>query len=135
MTVNENERGLSRGLIGSPQYAAVNTRPDLSSRLSQLQSSINSATIENLQEANRLLHEAKRHHDVTTNIKSIPPQHVRFMGFSDASFASVKKRDSHAGLIIVGTHKDIHENQPRAISPITWGSRKNKKGCNQHTLR
>ena len=125
--VTEDERGLLRGLIGSLQYAAVNTRPDLSSRLSLLQSSINTATIETLQDANRLLHEAKRHHDVTITIKSIPPKQFRFMGFSDASFASVKKPDSHAGLIIVGTHKDINENKQCAISPITWGSRKIQK--------
>ena len=125
--VSEPERASLRGLIGSLQYAAVNTRPDLSSRLSQLQSSINSATIENLQEANRLLHEAKRHHDVTITIKSIPPKQFRFMGFSDASFASVKKPDSHAGLIIVGTHQNISENKQCVISPISWGSRKIQK--------
>jgi hypothetical protein len=32
-------------------------------------------------EANRLLHEAKRHHDVTITIKSIPHENVRFMTF------------------------------------------------------
>ena len=44
--VTESERQALRGLVGSLQYAAVNTRPDLSNRLSSLQSSINSATIE-----------------------------------------------------------------------------------------
>ena len=36
--VTEEERHLLRGLIGSLQYAAVHTRPDLTSALSQLQS-------------------------------------------------------------------------------------------------
>ena len=70
LPVNETERGHLRGLIGSLQYAATNTRPDLSSRLSLLQSEINHATIETLQSANRLLHEAKRYHDVTITIKA-----------------------------------------------------------------
>ena len=127
LQVTENERGLLRGLIGSLQYAATNTRPDLASRLSALQSAINTATIETLWDANRLLHEAKRYHDVTLTIKPIPPLDFRFMAFSDASFASSKKPDSHAGLIIVGTHKDISTNKQCPISPITWSSKKIQK--------
>ena len=127
LQVTEDERGLLRGLIGSLQYAATNTRPDLASRLSALQSAINTATIETLWDANRLLHEAKRYHDVTLTIKPIPPMDFRFMAFSDASFASSKKPDPHAGLIIVGTHKDISTNKQCPISPITWSSKKIQK--------
>ena len=127
LPVTEAERGHLRGLIGSLQYAATNTRPDLSSRLSLLQSEINQANIETLQSANRLLHEAKRYHDVTITIKPIPHQSFRFMAFSDASFASTKKPDSHAGSIIVGTHEDINNNSQCPISPLTWGSKKIQK--------
>ena len=49
--INEEERQQLRALIGSLQYAAVNTRPDLASRLSYLQSRVNSATVEVLLEA------------------------------------------------------------------------------------
>ena len=41
--ITEAEKHLLRGLIGSLQYAAVHTRPDLTSSLSQLQSKINCA--------------------------------------------------------------------------------------------
>jgi hypothetical protein len=127
LPVTEKERLALRGLVGGLQYAAINTRPDLSSKLSFLQSSINSAKIENLMEANRLLHEAKRHHDVTVTIKPIPYQDFRFLAFSDASFSSATKPDSHAGSIIVGTHKDISHNCQCPISPLTWGCRKIQK--------
>jgi len=40
--VTLEERPAFRGLIGSLQYASVHTRPDLASRLSHIQSSINS---------------------------------------------------------------------------------------------
>ena len=53
LQVTESERLLLRGLVGSLQYAAINTRPDLSSKLSFLQSSINHATVETLLEGNR----------------------------------------------------------------------------------
>ena len=96
LPVTEPERLALRGVIGSLQYAAINTRPDLSSKLSFLQSAINVAKIETLMEANKVLHEAKRHHDVTITIKPIPPQNFRLMAFSDASFSSAKKPDSHA---------------------------------------
>ena len=68
--VTETERQALRGLVGSLQYAAVHTRPDISSRLSMLQSSINSATVTTLVTANQALHEAKKHHDTTPPFKS-----------------------------------------------------------------
>ena len=125
--VTEPERLALRGLVGSLQYAAINTRPDLSSKLSFLQSTINHAKIENLMEANRLLHEAKKHHEVTITIKPIPYPDFRFLAFSDASFSSSTRPDSHAGTIIVGTHKDINQNCQCPISPLTWGCRKIQK--------
>ena len=125
--VNDEERGLLRGLIGSLQYASTNTRPDLSNRLSTLQSQINSAQVETIMEANKLLHEAKKYHDTTITIKSIPRDDLRFMVFSDASFASSSKPYSYAGSIIVGTHRDISKNVECPISPLIWGSKKIQK--------
>jgi len=83
--VNDQERLALGGLVGSLQYAATNTRPDLSSKLSFLQSAINHATVETLHEGNRLL---------------------------------------HAGMIIVGTHRDIADNRQCPISPIACGCKK-----------
>ncbi len=58
-SVADSERQELRGLIGSLQYAAAHTRPDLSARLSFLQSDINSAKVSTLMMANQALHEAK----------------------------------------------------------------------------
>ena len=127
LKVNDSERHALRGLIGSLQYAAVNTRPDLSSQLSSLQSAINQATIETLIQANKTLHDAKKHHDVTITIHPIPNGDVRFLAFSDASFSSKKVPDSHAGSIILTTHKDIVQNITCPVSPISWGCKKIQK--------
>ena len=59
VAVTEAERQALRGLVGSIQYAATNTRPDLSAKLSLLQAKINCATIQDLHGANKLLQEAK----------------------------------------------------------------------------
>ena len=72
LSVTPEEQQALRALIGSLQYAAVNTRPDLSSRLSFLQSAVNSATIQTLNEANKILHDAKRHKDTTITVQPIP---------------------------------------------------------------
>ena len=89
-TVSEAERQALRAVIGSLQYAAVNSRPDTCSRLGALQSEINRAKISTLIEANRVLHETKLHSNVALRILTIPLADLRFVAFSDASFASEK---------------------------------------------
>ena len=127
LAVTEDERQALRGLIGSLQYASVHTRPDLASRLSSLQSQINSATIDTLMTANKVLHEAKRHHDVRLKIQPIAPGDIRFLAFTDASFASKKCPDSQAGSIILATHRNIEKNISCPVSPLAWGSKKIQK--------
>jgi transposase InsO family protein len=122
--VTEEERHLLRGLIGSLQYAAVHTRPDLTSSLSHLQSQINKATVTTLIMANKTLHTAKKHSDVIIRINPIAIRDLRFLAFSDASFASKAKPESYAGMIIMATHKDISKNKSCAISPLSWGTKK-----------
>eukprot|EP00435_Cladocopium_sp_Y103_P021824 s3570_g5.t1 len=122
--VTEPERHMLRGLVGSLQYAAVHTRPDISSSLSHLQSQINKATVSTLLTANKVLHNAKKHSDVSIKIQPIAIEDVRFIAFSDASFASKSKPESHAGMIILATHKDISQNKSCAISPLSWGTKK-----------
>ena len=122
--VTEDERQSLRAIVGSLQYAAVHTRPDLASRLSMLQSSINKATVDNLIFANQTLHEAKKHHDTIIQIQPIRLEDFRFLAFSDASFASKSNPNSHTGMLIMGTHKDISTNTSCPVSPIAWGSKK-----------
>ena len=122
--VTEPERQALRALVGSLQYASVHTRPDLACRLSFLQSEINRATVQTLIDGNRALYEAKKYHDLGIHIKGIAPDDIRFLAFSDASFASAKVPDSHSGMFIVATHKDILQNHTTPISPISWGSKK-----------
>ena len=122
--VSEEEKQSLRALIGSLQFAAVHTRPDLSSRLSFLQSDINRATVDTLLQGNQTLHEAKNHHDVQITIQAIPKDDLRFLAFSDASFASKGNPSSHTGIIIMSTHKSICDNEMCLVSPLSWGCRK-----------
>lgn len=125
--VSEKERHSLRALIGSLQYAAVNTRPDLSSQLSHLQSRVNCACVSDLIQANKTLHEAKKHHDISIQIQPIRVEEPRFLAFSDASFSSKKVPDSHAGVIILATHQSILTNAVSPVSPLAWSCKKIQK--------
>ena len=122
--ISDDERHQLRALIGSLQYAAVNTRPDLCSKLGALQSAVPRATVETLMTANKVLHEAKHHHEVSITLQPIATDDIRFLAFCDASFASPKCPDSHAGSMIMCAHKSVARNCTSAISPISWSSRK-----------
>ena len=80
-----------------------------------------------LVEANRTLHEAKQHSNVALRIQSIPVPDLRFVAFSDASFASEKCPDSHQGMMIMSAHKCIGENRRSPINPMVWHSKKIQK--------
>ena len=125
--VNDEEKQGLRALIGSLQYASVNTRPDLASRLSFLQSQVNGATVNTLIQANKVLHDAKRFKDTNITVQPIHIDNIRFLAFSDASFSSKKQPDSHTGMIIMTTHKDITQNVTCPVSPISWGCKKIQK--------
>ena len=126
-TVTQEEQQDLRALIGSLQYAAVNTRPDLSSRLSFLQSQINRANVQTLVQANKVLHDAKRFKDIAITIQPIHVDKIRFLAFSDASFSSKKQPDSHTGMMIMTTHDQIKNNVTSPVSPISWGCKKIQK--------
>lgn len=125
--VTESERQSLRAVIGSLQYAATNSRPDLCSRLGMLQSAINKATVNTLLEGNRVLHEAKKYSQVTLKIQPIPIHDLRFIAFSDASFASSKIPDSHQGMVIMSCHQNIGQNRTSVVNPMVWHSKKIQK--------
>ena len=122
--VTEEEITRLRGLNGSIQFAAVHTRPDLSARVGRSQSRVNSATIEDLLEGNRMLHYAKTHSDMYLLIPSIPVDEMTYCVFSDASFATQKDQNSYSGVLIVGTTASLMENQLAIITPTAWSSKK-----------
>jgi len=122
--VDEKERQALRGLVGSLQYAATNTRPDISAKLSLLQAKIYSACVKDLLDANRLLTETKQHKDTKITIKSIPLEDIRFVSFSDAAFANRANSQSQKGCLILAASKSIGEWKASDVSPLIWYSRK-----------
>eukprot|EP00435_Cladocopium_sp_Y103_P001047 s2611_g1.t1 len=122
--ITKEELQSFRGWIGSLQFAATNTRPDISSKLSLLQAKVSNATVADLIQGNRILEEAKKHSSTNIRIQSIPVADVHFMSFSDAAFATREKANSQKGCLILATTKQINEVQSVKVSPITWYSKK-----------
>ena len=122
--VTDHERQSLRGLIGSVQYGATNTRPDLSAKLSFLQAKITIAKVQDLLDANKLLNEAKAHKETKIIIKSIPLEDLRFVSFSDASFATRSNSQSQKGCLIMAASKQIGNWQASEASPLIWYSKK-----------
>ena len=61
-----------RGLCGSLQYAAVHSRPDIATKVANLQKGITSATVETLLEGNRVLREAQQFSETAVIVRPIP---------------------------------------------------------------
>ena len=113
-----------RGLIGSLQYAASNSRPDLSCRLSLLQARVTCATVSDLLNGNRLLNDAKKFSETSIRVQALPPDQVRFLSFSDATFATREKAHSQKGCLILATTEDIDKVKTSPVSPLVWFSKK-----------
>jgi hypothetical protein len=122
--ITQGELQSFRGLIGSLQFAATNTRPDISCKLSLLQAKVSKVTVSDLLQGNRILEEAKKHSSTSIRIQSIPVSEVHFLSFSDAAFATREKANSQKGCLIMATTRQINEVQPAKVSPITWFSKK-----------
>lgn len=122
--VKPSELQKFRGLIGSLQYAATNTRPDISCKLSLLQAKISGATVEDLLQCNRLLEETKKHNNIRIHIRSLPLDSVRFLSYSDAAFAAREKANSQKGCMILATTDQIDRAQEAPVSPLLWYSKR-----------
>lgn len=120
--ITKDELQSLRGLIGSVQYAATNSRPDLSCRLSLLQARITCATVSDLIQGNRILNDAKRFSDTSIRIQALDPEKVRFLSFSDAAFATREKAHSQKGCLILATTEEIDQTQSSNVSPLLWFS-------------
>ena len=119
---NESEKSALRGLIGSLQYAVTHTRPDLASKLGEIQVQISQPSVQTLLTANKLLREAQETSDIKICFRAIPPDQITHVVFGDASFASPKQLSSFQGTIVFATTPDLQDNRQAPISPLTWSS-------------
>ena len=124
VSATEEEITKLRAIIGSLQYAVTHTRPDIASRLGEVQVQLSKPTVQTLLSANKVLREAQVHDSVKICFRSISPDKVTHVAFGDASFASPKQLASFQGSLIFATTPDLQKNQQAPLSPLTWSSKK-----------
>ena len=122
--VSEQERSKLRGLIGSLQYAISHTRPDMASKLGEIQTQVTQATVQTLLHANKVLREAQEQSSVCIFYLPIPRDDLTFASFGDASFANSRTLNSHQGSIICATSTRLNENIDAPLVPMLWISKK-----------
>ena len=122
--ITEHEKTKLRGLVGSLQYAVTHTRPDLASRLGEVQTQMANPKVSTLLLCNKVLREGQLFSDVKVCFRHMDPQKITHVSFGDASFASPKQLCSFQGSLICTTTSQLNENTEAPISPISWSSKK-----------
>ena len=122
--VSESELSKLRGLVGSLQYAVTHTRPDIASKLGEVQTQISRTKVSTLIAANKVLRECQENSQVKICFRHIPVSEVTHISFGDASFASPKQLSSFQGTIIFATDGKMDRNEQAPISRLTWSSKK-----------
>ena len=122
--VLESERQGLRGLIGSLQYAASNTRPDVSARLSFLKSRIKCATIHDLLEASHLLGDAKSMLMSLLPFRAFLPNRFAWFHTLMAHLLQGKRNKAKKDGRILAAHENVCHQKSAKASPLVWFSQK-----------
>ncbi|CAE7519486.1 zdhhc15, partial [Symbiodinium sp. CCMP2456] len=98
--ITEEERQQMRGVLGSINWLVTGSRPDLGAWCSLLQQRVNSATVADLIEVNKLVCLTHDNCSAHVWIRSIPVSDVQFVMLSDAAWANAQGLCSQAGYMI-----------------------------------
>ena len=88
-----------RGINGETQWLATNTFPSLAAGISISSGTVNSAKISDLQRANRLVKLAHADKDLKLIFSPVPLNSLRWITFSDSSWANRLDGSSQGGAI------------------------------------
>ena len=112
-----------RGINGSLNWLASQSRPDLAAQTSLSQQAFPSPKIKHLRQANNVVRRARLHQDWTVCFEPISPQKLTIVCHSDAAFANVGVH-TQAGHIVAFTDSDLQEGELVSWVPATWKSHK-----------
>ena len=142
--VTEGERSQLRSVVGGLAWVARQARPDLSYKVSKLQSRCNCATIKDLIYANEAVQEAKDHSEKGLIYKpdAIDWDTAILVTVSDASWSNetdhsrgkVKKFRSQRARMTLLAQPDFWKNQGSSFHVISWQSTIVKRVC-RNTLQ
>lgn len=119
--LSEEEREQLRSKIGQLLWVARQSRPDVMFDASNLASSLKQATVQTINEANRVVCKLKSK-SVELNFQHLGNKsHLKMVTFTDASFANLSDGGTQGGHLIVLMGENGH------FCPISWQSKRIKR--------
>ena len=123
--LNSKEHTQFRGGVGSLGWFLDQCCPQLSLQQAELRREQSSPTIQELFRLNKVIRTAKVI-ESKIKIRSIPVEHLRFMGIYDAAHANLEGGSSQQGRLIFAVHASI-TNCRVLVSLLRWLSKKIKR--------
>ena len=112
-----------RGINGSLNWLASQSRPDLAVQTSLSQQCFPNPTVKSLRDANNAVRRARQHKDLAIRFQSIDPSKLTLCCHSDAAWANVGEH-TQAGFIVAFVHEDMHKGLASPWTPAVWKSYK-----------
>ncbi|CAE7733615.1 GIP [Symbiodinium sp. CCMP2592] len=110
-----------RSGIGSLQWLASTTRPDVAADVSLIQRAVSDLTVSDLLEINAVLRYIRATNDSGYKVTSIPLEELVFVAYADSGFGNAPNNRSQGGLLVVATDKQVlSESRPDSI--LEWKS-------------
>ena len=141
---NDGEKAQLRSVVGSLAWIARQARPDLSYKVSKLQSRCNRATMKDLVYANQAVDEAKEHSNngITFKSDAIDWKTCIIVTVSDASWSNeeelskkeLKKYKSQRARMTILANPDFLEKKGSAFHVLSWQSTIIRRVC-RNTLQ
>ena len=123
--LNSKEHTQFRGGVGSLGWFVDHCCPQLSFRLAELRREQSSPTVQDWLKLDKVIRAAKVI-ESKIKIRSIPVEHLRFMGVHDAAHANLEGGASQQGHLILAVHASI-TNCRVPVSVLRWQSKKIKR--------
>ena len=123
--LNSKEHTQFRGGVGSLGWFVDHWCPQLSFQLAELRRKQASPTVQDLLKLNKVIRAAKVI-ESKIKIRSIPVEHLRFMGVHDAAHANLEGGASQQGHLVLAVRASI-TNCRVPVSVLSWQSKKIKR--------
>ena len=122
--LNEREVTQLRGLLGSLQWPAVQTSPHLQCSASLMAAHVSNATLQTVQDCNRLLKFAKENKDIGLVYNHLgPAEKLRLLCFFDAGFSTRLDGSSQGGYVLMMVNEDLmHSAEEGEYHILDWRS-------------
>ena len=119
--LDQKEVSILRGINGSLNWLATQSRPDVAAQTSLSQQCFPNPTVHNLLEANNVIRRDKQFSDLQITFQPIPLHELRLCCHSDAAFANVGVH-TQAGYVIGFTTDALDKGVETSWTPAVWKS-------------